>query len=112
MPLAQSWACLQRRRAEHYIVVMRRYRVQFTRQQRFEAKISQADSGCWLWQGAKGPAGYGQFCYRDDEGFNRPVPTHLRKLAAGLLIDPDYDYDSSDADCIFQYAALNDLVYG
>lgn len=40
------------------------------------------------------------------------VPAHLRKLASGLLNDPDYDYDSGDADIVFQYALFGSIVFG
>lgn len=47
---------------------------------------------------------------RDDK-CKTPVPAHWRKFAASFLV-ADTDYDAIGADVVFQYAALNDLVYG
>jgi hypothetical protein len=43
--------------------------------------------------------------------YNLGEDEYMRKLAIGILMDPDYDYDAGDANNIVQAGLFKELVY-
>lgn len=59
-------------------------------QQRFLSKVNKHESGCWLWTGAVGSAGYGHFAIN-----SRPVKAH--RLAYELFVGKIEQLNGSDS---------------